>query len=124
MKKQTNEKQQVRTHIQGKFKRDQFSYNRGGKWQRILEIRCSHCQHRIFHYQKDGAGPLMRCYLDRVIESHITFPQNSVFLCPSCKKPLGFSFIFIKENRPALFLFAYTTQKKIVPLKQVTQSRM
>lgn len=45
---------------------DQFLRVRGGH-ARLLHVRCARCDELVFEYQKDGAGPLLRCYIARVL---------------------------------------------------------
>lgn len=96
-----------------KLKNDKFRKSRGG-YSRLLDISCSKCESHLFFYQKDGPGILKRLYKDRIFE----FGSNENKLsCPNCKKLLGTSFIFEKEDRPAYKLIEGTVKKKIVKSK-------
>lgn len=33
----------------------------------VYDIHCNTCNERIFVYQKDGKGNILRCYLDRIL---------------------------------------------------------
>ena len=91
-----------------KFKNDSYTKRRGTPV--MLTISCALCNTCLMHYQKDGPGPLLRCYLDRIHEPETlnsrqylpfdkkTFPQ---LLCDSCCNLIGFPIIYEKENRPA-----------------------
>ena len=95
-------------NITFKFKNDSYAKRRGVPV--MLAISCAKCNAYIMHYQKDGPGPLLRCYLDRIHhpeELHKrqytpfnkkTFPQLS---CNSCTETIGSPIIYEKENRPA-----------------------
>ncbi len=37
----------------------------------VYDIHCNTCNERIFVYQKDGKGNILRCYLDRIL-----YPEN------------------------------------------------
>jgi hypothetical protein len=61
-------------------------------------------------YQKDGPGPLLRCYLDRIHHpEYLENRQYSAFdkktadqlLCNTCNALIGTPIIYEKENRPA-----------------------
>lgn len=52
--------------IQVKIKHDRFSA-KGGESSKVLDIVCRRCNNIVLVYQKDGQGPLLRCYLDRII---------------------------------------------------------
>ena len=47
------------------MKKDQYRRARGGTAQ-MIDVLCSRCGERVLHYQKDGAGHLLRCYLNRI----------------------------------------------------------
>lgn len=97
------------------MKKDAYSRARGG-WSRILEIKCSKCNHLICHYQKDGPGPLKRMYLDRIING----PNKSTKLvCASCGEIIGSYYIYPKENRPAYHLQLGSVSKKIISAKSL-----
>jgi ribosomal protein S27E len=52
--------------IRVKLKRDRFSARRGGG-SKLLDIFCARCGNVVIVYQKDGPGPLLRCYVDRIV---------------------------------------------------------
>lgn len=84
------------------FISDKFRNNRGS-WSRILKVSCKSCRTFLFHYQKDGAGPLKRSYLDRILDKNTLAVQNDWVYCPHCKICLGFNEPYAKEdNRPAV----------------------
>jgi hypothetical protein len=95
-------------NITFKFKNDSYAKRRGTPV--MLAISCAKCNMYIMHYQKDGPGPLLRCYLDRIhypeelhnrqytLFNKKTFPQLS---CNSCTTIIGLPIIYEKENRPA-----------------------
>lgn len=83
---------------------DDFKKNRGD-YSVILNIHCATCHCYIISYQKDGPGPLLRCYLDR-IHQKFHFQQekdNSEknLSCPHCNQQIGIYSIYAKENRPS-----------------------
>jgi hypothetical protein len=49
-----------------KLKKDRFSARRGGG-SKLLDIFCARCNDVVIIYQKDGPGPLLRCYVDRIV---------------------------------------------------------
>ena len=67
----------------------------------MLELRCSECAHKICNYQKDGAGPLKRLYLDRMDKKI----SSKNLVCSNCSEFLGIKTVYKKENRPAYRLF-------------------
>jgi hypothetical protein len=74
-------------------------------------------------YQKDGPGPLLRCYLDRIHHPETlakrqeeAFDKNSAhkLACPSCHIVIGSPILYEKEARPAYHLRpGFFTLKKI-----------
>jgi hypothetical protein len=91
-----------------KFKKDAYMRKRGAP--AMLTILCSHCKNYIMSYQKDGPGPLLRCYLDRIHypenlknRQFIKFNKQSAsrLECEACKIVIGTPIIYEKENRPA-----------------------
>ncbi len=61
-------------------------------------------------YQKDGPGPLLRCYLDRI--HHPEFLEKRQYgefnkqvalqlICEACKEVIGVPIVYEKEDRPA-----------------------
>lgn len=76
----------------------------------MLALSCTRCNEIVLLYQKDGPGPLLRCYFDRIhapksfmnLQKKKDYPKT--LLCPSCKTLLGTTAIYEKENRLAFFL--------------------
>ncbi len=102
---------------------DQHRKNRGG-WSRILSISCASCNKFLFHYQKDGPGPLKRSYFDRIIGRNLLIDQKDWVYCPQCKICLGFNEPYIKEdNRPALRWASEAIRYKIIPLRKAKVER-
>ncbi len=46
---------------------DHYRRVRGGT-ARLLELACANCGHPMMIYQKDGPGPLLRCYINRIFK--------------------------------------------------------
>ena len=60
------------------------------KGSHILEITCANCKGLIAHYQKAGAGGLLRMYHERIIEGSVDFSQYpSAIFCPSCNEHIA-----------------------------------
>lgn len=91
-----------------KFKKNRYQKSRGTL--RFLTLACTNCKQKIALYQKDGPGPLLRMYLDRIFE-----PQNLSNLnliesfhdipnlkCPNCDMLIATPMVYEKENRFAL----------------------
>lgn len=76
----------------------------------MLDLTCAHCKTHVMLYQKDGPGPLIRCYLDRIhepkelINLHEVKDPPQELKCPSCYATLGKIGIYTKENRPVFVL--------------------
>lgn len=45
-----------------------------------IKIYCVKCKTFLYKYQKEGAGLLVKCYKDGIIEDHI----NGDLKCPNC----------------------------------------
>jgi len=102
------------------FISDKFRKNRGG-WSRFLTISCKICGTFLFHYQKDGSGPLKRCYLDRILNTQPKFNNRGFIFCPHCKACLGFNEPYAKEqNRPALRWAVEAIIYKTIPASEIT----
>jgi hypothetical protein len=75
----------------------------------ILQISCSQCDSFLLTYRKDGAGTLLKIYLDRIIdtpvEMHIPGIQEksrmSPFVCPKCQNTVGVPMLDPSNNRLA-----------------------
>lgn len=94
-----------------KMKIDSFAKRRGAS--KMLIITCAHCNHYVISYQKDGPGPLLRCYLDRIHHpEHLKNRQYETFdkkssaklKCESCTAVIGIPIVYEKENRPAYLM--------------------
>lgn len=98
---------------EGPVIKDQYLASRGGHVS-ILSLKCRSCGALVGHYQKDGPGPLLRCYFDRFLTSPVesgnprAWPAESKKLlrCPACERTLGAGELYEKENRPAFRLFS------------------
>jgi len=91
-----------------KLKNDSYTKRRGAP--SILQIYCAPCNEYIISYQKDGPGPLLRCYLDRIhhpeelaARQHEPFNKKTSpkLTCTKCNTTIGSPIIYEKENRPA-----------------------
>lgn len=101
------------------FISDIYRQNRGG-WSRMLKVSCKACNAFLFHYQKDGPGPLKRSYLDRIVGENTLKSQKDWFYCPHCKACLGFSEPYAKEdNRPAIRWAVEAVQYEVVPASTI-----
>src|SRR3989339_547856 len=90
------------------FKNDSYMKRRGAP--AMLVMKCAQCNAYVMSYQKDGPGPLLRCYLDRIHHPEILekrqyedFHKKTALKlsCPSCLVVIGSPIIYEKENRPA-----------------------
>lgn len=92
-----------------KIKNDSFKQSRGRS--QMLNISCSKCATQTLIYQKDGPGPLLRCYLDR-----IAWPENlpalSPVICKNCNTVIGIPMVYEKENRLAFRMISENFNKK------------
>lgn len=77
----------------------------------FLTVSCEKCAHLLALYQKDGPGPLRRMYLDRIRASNIV-KSGKDYSCPSCKKVIGTSYEYAKENRKAIRLYQDAVTRK------------
>ncbi|HLB93822.1 MAG TPA: hypothetical protein VJJ81_01110 [Candidatus Babeliales bacterium] len=91
-----------------KFKKDAYMKKRGTPI--MLKISCMQCKKYLMSYQKDGPGPLLRCYLDRIhhpenlkARQYHDFIKSSApkLNCEICKIVIGTPIVYEKENRPA-----------------------
>ena len=99
------------------FIKDKYRNSRGG-YSHVLELNCGNCKKRIAYYQKDGPGPLKRLYIDRIITPKPKIVRQH-FRCQHCNEWLGMKYIYAKEQRPALKLFAGAIVKKRSSLKKI-----
>lgn len=90
---------------------DSFTERRGAPV--MLELSCAHCNRYLFTYQKDGPGPLLRCYWDRIhapdnLKNLLHHSPNDKaldsLLCPYCVQPIGTKGLYEKEQRPVFIL--------------------
>lgn len=104
-----------------KFKNDSYMKRRGAP--AMLLISCSGCNQYLMSYQKDGPGPLLRCYLDRIHHpAYLENRQYDVFdkqngpklVCAGCSTVIGSPIIYEKEDRPAYHMRpGFFSMKKI-----------
>ena len=104
-----------------KFKRDAYMKKRGAP--AMLAITCAQCGVYVMSYQKDGPGPLLRCYLDRIhhpaeLESRQysdrATQMSHKLSCGNCNAVLGSPIIYAKEDRLAYHMRpAYFRRKKM-----------
>jgi hypothetical protein len=105
-----------------KFKRDAYMRARGTP--AMLKINCALCTTYLMRYQKDGPGPLKRCYLDRIHHpeelekrQYILFDKNTALhlKCSTCNVAIGTPIVYEKENRPAYHMRAgfFIIEKRI-----------
>lgn len=94
-----------------KFKNDAYMRRRGAP--AMLMMSCAGCSSYVMSYQKDGPGPLLRCYLDRIHHpEELSKRQDEPFdkktapklECPHCQTVIGAPMIYEKETRPAYHL--------------------
>ncbi len=91
-----------------KFKYDSYTEARGEP--SLLKVSCGLCKHFLMYYQKDGPGPLKRCYLDRTFaldkarEGFFSYEGNHPLKCFSCHQLIGVLISYVKEKRLAFFL--------------------
>jgi len=94
-----------------KPKTDRYQKVRGES--QILDIKCASCNELVLVYQKDGPGPLLRCYLDRIAWPNVYRELSSRatkmadltnVCCPNCQNQLGSPMIYQKEKRLAYFM--------------------
>ena len=97
------------------LKQDIFKKSRG-VYSRVLNLFCENCKVKICHYQKDGAGPLKRIYVDRIILPKIIWKNNKKLLCKKCFRWIGIGMVYKVEKRKCFILFQDTVIKKIVKL--------
>lgn len=94
-----------------KLKKDSYMKSRGTP--ALLLMECANCSGFVMSYQKDGPGPLLRCYLDRILHpeelekrQYDKFEKQSALplKCPACETVIGSPIIYEKEDRPAYHL--------------------
>ncbi len=93
------------------FINDSYTARRGEP--AMLELCCAKCNHYLFTYQKDGPGPLLRCYWDRIhapdeLKNAVcNSPDDkslNVIVCRYCEQVIGTKGVYEKEQRLAFFL--------------------
>lgn len=106
-----------------RLKQDRYRKARGG-WARLLKISCAACGGELLTYQKDGAGPLKRLYLDRIFApatltglEHAPLKRVPKLTCPRCNAIIGMPYCYDKEPRNAFRIMRASFVKKIVKLK-------
>ena len=96
-----------------KVKNNSFTKRRGAPV--LFAILCAECGSYLMTYQKDGPGPLLRCYLDRIHHppsleqrQHEPFHKQPAAKldCFACKALIGTPYMYAKgqEERPAYSL--------------------
>lgn len=107
-----------------KFKKDKYVKPREGG-SNFLDIGCSSCGEHILTYQKDGAGGLLRLYLDRIFEPEnlsslqdIAKKESDIpsLICDKCDKIIGYPMTYEKENRFAIRLIHGAFTKKRIKI--------
>lgn len=106
-----------------KLKKDSYQKARGKP--KIFLMHCGHCHCYVMAYQKDGPGPLKRCYLDRIHHpeifekvQHMKFDTKTApkLRCSACRTILGFPMVYKKENR-----LAYRLKRGIFSIKKISK---
>jgi hypothetical protein len=79
------------------LRQDAYRAERGGAASLVL-VSCNRCRCELFLYQKDGPGPLLRCYLNRIgAAAHtviVAVDAGSIeeiadLTCPGCAATVG-----------------------------------
>lgn len=81
---------------------DSYTFSRGKPT--MLDLHCAYCGAHLITYQKDGPGPLKRCYLDRIHSCKTKGPEDDhpeILKRNKCSKTIGDQYIYEKEQRPA-----------------------
>lgn len=98
-----------KTFLKFKFKKNSYTKSRGTP--AMLVMHCAHCGSYVMHYQKDGPGPLLRCYMDRIhhpeelkARQDAAFNKDIKLECSNCKEVIGSPIMYEKENRKAYHL--------------------
>jgi hypothetical protein len=108
-----------------KFKRDSYMKRRGAP--AMLMISCAGCSHYLMSYQKDGPGPLLRCYLDRIHHpeelekrQYLAFDKKTTqkLACANCHEVVGTPIVYEKEDRPA-----YHMRQGFFSIKKVKKTK-
>ncbi len=48
--------------------------------QKTVDIACSKCRAKLFHYRKGGKGSLVKCFKERIVTDY----TNESGICPGC----------------------------------------
>jgi len=106
-----------------KLKYDSYMRSRGRP--ALFVLSCASCLSYLMSYQKDGQGPLLRCYLDRIHHpKNLEARQYGAFdekispqlTCSTCHAVIGVPMIYKKENRPAYHMIPGTFRAKKIDL--------
>lgn len=92
-----------------KFVKDKYFTVRGGR-AKLVDITCAQCHTLVITYQKDGDGPLHRCYLNRIVTPEIVNAEQ--LRCTVCGSVVGTQHIH-KDGRVAFNLVIGTYVKKL-----------
>ncbi len=107
--------------IRVKLKRDRFSARRGGG-SKALDVFCNKCNNVVIIYQKDGPGPLLRCYADRIIypkhylsEGISYVKEMPKLVCNDCNAVIGIPTRYKEhgEDRLAFNMIKAAFKKKV-----------
>ena len=106
-------------HGKIQLKRDKYRKARGG-YARLISLSCAKCGTHVCMYQKDGPGPLIRLYFDRITApgnlgrvSELKFSKVPRLLCSSCTRVQAIPLIYKKEKRLAYYLLQDAVVKKV-----------
>ena len=103
-----------------KLKKDRFSVRRGGT-SKVLDVFCNTCGNLVLIYQKDGPGPLLRCYSDRIFYPKKYMVKDLGYIrempklvCSKCGTLIGMPMRYKKhtENRLAFKMIPASFKKK------------
>lgn len=105
---------------------DDFTLKRGSPV--LLSICCKRCDSHLFFYQKDGPGPLLSCYFDRILAPekmknlHLDSNNNipTTLLCHNCSSKIAEKDIYQKENRKIYLLVQESFSIEEIENKHVT----
>ncbi len=116
------------------LKKDKYVNARGGN-SHFLDLYCSQCSQHFALYQKDGAGRLLRMYIDRILApqefSHLqsrVFSKNEMpnLRCSKCSNLIGTPMVYEAERRLAFRVIQGSFMKKksagVYPPSDQTQS--
>ncbi|MFA6527211.1 MAG: hypothetical protein WCT20_02190 [Candidatus Babeliales bacterium] len=104
------EREKIRAYVSSlKLKKDSYRRARGGS-AAIYEITCAKCNAVTMYYQKDGAGKLLRCYLDRIMYPESlerlaeirTKKDMPNLVCSACTQLIGIPMVYTKDHENRL----------------------